>query len=162
MTLTTRRWLKYGGLAAAISLVTAVCLLFAAAWANNEVAWPIAIEGVVRQISLSCLMYREEYGALPQASSSRQLAVLLERTGYGGTYKVHREEGDPIWDIWGSEIAYETTPDGFSLTSPGPDQLLGTEDDIRADLRGETIAFKRRWSQQVGAANSGSAGAPPE
>lgn len=68
--------------------------------------------------------YQKEHGYYPKAKDISQLTDLLAPRYMN---LVYRE------DLWKRPLLYLPTPDGYSITSAGPDGRLGNEDDLKVE-----------------------------
>lgn len=80
----------------------------------------------IKAVALGVNMYRMEVGRLPQS-----LKALIDddsSSGWDGPYL----EGGLPQDAWGKEFSYSPNSGGktFTIKSAGPDQQMGTSDDI--------------------------------
>lgn len=95
----------------------------------NEDATRLSLQGLKQALR----MYAMDHGGdHPQAAAG--LNVLFKSpTRKDSRWRGPYLEQEPL-DAWGSSITYvvpgRKNTDSFDLTSPGPDRVLGTEDDL--------------------------------
>lgn len=71
-----------------------------------------------RAVSIACQLYHTSYGAYLDDLHDPDLVPFLD------------DDIALLDDEWGNPIRYQLTDTGFTLTSLGPDEQFGTDDDI--------------------------------
>lgn len=76
----------------------------------------------------------KDRGHYPKGSdreiAAQLLAIRNDSVAYLDLPSDLISNGTQIVDAWRSPVAFAVDADGFRVTSPGPDKILGTRDDI--------------------------------
>lgn len=99
--------------------------------------------GTINQILIT---YKVDVNRLP--TTEQGLQALLEDPGVKGWHGPYVSDPEDLADSWGESFEYEYTPKGVKLVSPGPDNQMGTDDDI-------TVLNGKRIENQGGAGGGG-------
>ena len=95
----------------------------------NADATKISIAGLSQALKLYSL---DHSGNLPK--SAEGLNVLMSNPGNDNQWRGPYLDDEPT-DAWGSQFEYhypgKKNADSFDIVSPGPDRVMGTNDDIR-------------------------------
>lgn len=73
----------------------------------------------ITQVAYVALLFRSEHGRLPESMDE-----ILEY-----------DETTPQTDEWDNRFQFDRRDDEFTVYSAGPDQQIGTDDDLRAVLK---------------------------
>ena len=91
-------------------------------------ATKISIAGLSQALKLYALDHSGEY---PKAAEG--VGALIKKPGNDTRWRGPYLEQPPL-DAWGNPFEYHypgrKNADGFDVVSPGPDQIMGTDDDI--------------------------------
>lgn len=91
------------------------------------------------------LLYRRDCGTFP--STRAGLAALVhnpDQDGWQGPY-ILKLKPDP----WGRPFGYESDGERFQMSSPGPDGVAGSPDDLRLSATGDAATSARGWDLDV-------------
>ena len=88
---------------------------------------PRAAEAIRVYVGMALETYRAHCGAYPTTLEALFTKPVSSSADWRGPYL---EGQPPVLDPWGREFVYVSDRTSFKLSSPGPDGMIGTADDI--------------------------------